>query len=249
MSARAAVKPIAGLVLGGEPRVNLIPPEVGERARRRRTRGYLVVAVIAVVALVLAGYAVATVRAIAIHQILEAEKVRTSELLDQRAEFADTIAVTQAVRVIELTREQATSTEVLWADIFDEITAQLGTSTFAEWSAQAPAPWVAPLEASNALAKPLVATMTLTVRSTSPLDSAALYRRLLDLDATADMSYTFLEQPDGELLYLATMTLNLNSDALANRFPLGGGEGETASDDSADSTGSTDTEGQTDEGQ
>jgi hypothetical protein len=247
VSPRAAAKPLAGLVLGGEPRVNLIPPEVGERARRRRTRSYLVVAVVAAVALVLAAYAAATVRSLAVHQILEAEKTRTTQLLEQRAAYADTIAVTQAVGIIELTREQATSTEVIWADILDKITAQLGTSTYAEWSAQAPAPWVAPLATSTPLAKPLVATMTLTVRSASPIDTSALYRRLLELDATADMNYTFLEQPDGELLYLATMTINLDADALAGRFPHDGADAADTTTDTTDTTDTT-TQESTDEG-
>ncbi len=227
MSGRAAPRALPGLVLGGEPRVNLIPPEVGERARRRRTRGFLVAAIVVVTALVVAGYAVATIRAIAVQQQLAAAQARTQTLLEQRAQYADTAAAARAVSVVQQTRLQATSGEVLWADVFDEITAELGPNTYVEWSADSPPPWVAPLEAAGALGKPRVGVITLSVRSAGPLDSTALFTRLRALDITADMSYQVIELPTGETTYLTTITLNLAAESLALRFAEGGDQEST----------------------
>lgn len=219
MSGRAAPKPLPGLHLGGMPRVNLIPPEVGERAARRRTRGFLVVAVIAVVGLVGVGYALATVRAIGAQLELQAAQARTQELIDQRAEFAETAAVTQAVRLIEQTRIDATSGEIVWADIFDKITAALQTSAYVEWAGSAPPPWAAPVGGSNDLVTIARAgSLTLVVDSTSPAESTALYRRILALDVTAEMSYELIELPTGQPVYRTTIVILLADEALAERF-------------------------------
>lgn len=219
MSGRATPRPLAGLVLGGEPRVNLIPPEVGERARRRRTRGFLVVAVIAVVGLVVAGYALATLRAIGAQFELEAAQARTEQLLAQRAEYADTAAVTHAVGVIEQTRIDATSGEVVWGEVFDEISAVFGTNTYVEWTASAPPPWLAPIGGSTSLVTLARAgALTLVVDSASPAESTALYRRILALEVTAEMSYELIELPSGEPVYRTTIVILLADAALGERF-------------------------------
>ena len=219
MSARAAAKPLAGLVLGGTPRVNLIPPEVGERAARRRTRGFLVVAVIAVVGLVAAGYALATIRAIGAQFELDAAQARTQELLAQRAEYADTAALTQAVGVIEQTRIDATSGEIVWADVFDEISGVLGTNAYVEWSGGSPPPWSAPIGGSTStIALARAGALTLVFDSVSPADSTALYRRILALDVTAEMSYDLIELPSGQPVYRTTIVILLADEAVSGRF-------------------------------
>lgn len=256
MSARAAVKPLAGLELGGEPRVNLLPPEVGERVRIRRTRGVLVALAVLSVGLVAVGYSFATLTAIGAGAALAGAQARTSELLAERAEYAQVSSLLSASATIEEVRANATVGEVVWADVLDEVTAILGEDGFTsngyyKWSALSAAPWATPLAPGGDLRAPRVATITLTVQSANPIESTSLARRIAQLDMVADVSVDASELPQGEMLWQTTMTINLNEKAISSRNDESSDADATADEVAGQDEGEQGSEGeeQSDEGQ
>ncbi len=237
MSARAA-KPIPGLVLGAEPRAHLLPPEVSERGKAKRTRGVLIFLVVLVLLATGAAYGLVSFQAIQAQAALAASQARTLELIDQRAEYTDTVAVTRSRDVISEVRLNATSNEVVWADILDKVSAKLPPNSYAEWLAQGTTPWDSQLGAAGPLREPRVASITLVVTSTIPFDATALFRAIKDMPEIADATVDDVTQPNGALTWDVTFTLNLSEEALAGRW-VEETEG-TTTDETAETEGADD---------
>lgn len=243
MSARAA-KPIPGLVLGAEPRAHLLPPEVSERGKAKRTRGVLIFLVVLVLLLTGAAYGLVSVQAIQAQAALAASQAHTLELIEQRAQYTETVAVTRSRDVISEVRINATSNEVIWADILDKISAQLSPNSYAEWLAQGTTPWASQLGAAGPLRESRVASLTLVVTSPVPFDATALFLAIQRLPEIADVTLDDITQPSGALTYDATFTINLSEEALSGRWVA---ETEETADDTTEST-TEETEGADDEG-
>lgn len=209
----------AELVLGGEPRVDLLPPEVELVKKARAQRRILVLLVVLAIAVVGAGYGLATIRAGAAQLGLLAAQERTLALIDEQAQYAEASAATRLLATIEATRSQATSTEIVWADVFDAITEVLPPNTYAAWNATSRLPWEPELTASGPLREPRVGTLILVITSAQPIEATTLVRALDDLDGFADASLDILERVSDDGAYQTTVTLNLGVDALAGRFP------------------------------
>src|SRR5690606_21459274 len=79
----------AKLTVGGEPRANLLPPEVAQAARARATRRRMTVVTLLVIAVIVAGYAAATLRSMHSQQLLDAENARTLALLEEQAKYVE----------------------------------------------------------------------------------------------------------------------------------------------------------------
>lgn len=118
-------KEAATVIVGGSPRADLLPPSVREAIRRRPIVRRLV-ALVALVALVTAvGVAGATYLALNAQQALADEQRRSEDLLAQQLQFADARAVNNALNNAVTAREAATSAEVDWEALLDEIRASL----------------------------------------------------------------------------------------------------------------------------
>jgi Tfp pilus assembly protein PilN len=96
-------------------RVNLLPPEIEEARRLRRTRGVLAGGLAAVVVVLGAGYAYT------IHDRQDAERdladvqARTAVLRREQAKYADVPRVTAAIDAAEGARQTALANDVEWA--------------------------------------------------------------------------------------------------------------------------------------
>lgn len=220
MSARAAkpLKAVPGLVLGGEPRVDLLPPEVLQATKARRARGLLGVAVVVVVLLVAGGYGFAMLRAISAQSDLAVAQAATVALLDQQTQYAEAAQTANLLSASEQTRALATTNEIVWAEVFDVISANMSAAGYRAWTASAPDPWAPALVPDGPLREPRVASMKLTVVTLSPPDAAALFSKLNTIKGIADATIDEIVFGDESALYETKITINLNADALANRF-------------------------------
>lgn len=217
MSARSKA---TALVLGGEPRVDLLPPEVelAKKARaQRRILGLLVILAIVVAA---AGYGLATVRAAAAQLGLASAQERTLALIAEQSEYAEAARVTQLLSTIEQTRSDSTQAEIVWAEVMDAITAVLPPSSYASWTASSRMPWEPELTMSGPLREPRVGTLVFTINSAQTIEATTLVRALDDIEGFADASLDVIELKSDTGAYQTTVTLNLGLDALADRFPL-----------------------------
>lgn len=219
MSARTT-KPLPGLVLGAEPRANLLPPEVHERVKARRTRGYLVLLVIVVFLATAGGFAFASIRALSAQSSLAAAQTRTLELIEEKATYSEVIATTSALALITDTQVDATSTEIIWGEIFDRIGLVLPVGKYFvdSWDASFPAPWEAPLLQDAPLQEPRVGQLTLRLVTETFPESAALYRSVSGVEGVADVRIETVELPEGTPGYRTTIVVALSAESLSDRW-------------------------------
>jgi len=112
------------------PRVNLLPPEIIEGRRFRRTQIKLAAVVVAVVlaglaATVWSQYQVSVARSE--HEVVQA---RTEQLRTQAAAYAEVPKVLAQVDAATTAREQAMATDVLWYRFLDELAVATPTSVW-----------------------------------------------------------------------------------------------------------------------
>ena len=205
------------LRLGGEPAVNLLPPEVAQRAKAKRTRQVLSLLVVGSVLIVGAGYGVAFSRSVASQAELVGAQDRTQALLTEQLEYADATRATGLIASAENARELGASTEVLWDDAIDAVKTYLPDGArIASATMSAPAPWETELLPAGPLREARVATVTFVVTSQAQLDATGIIRNLRGLEGFADASPDLVIADDDG--FTTTITLNLNSDALSGRF-------------------------------
>lgn len=220
MSGRAAapVKALPGLVLGGEPRVDLLPPEVLQATKAKGTRRILVMVAILAVLAMGGGYGVALVRATGAQAALAESQARTLELLSEQGEYADATRYAGLLAATEQTLTLATTNEIIWADIFDVVTKYLAPNSYSDWTSEAPLPWEPALVPDGPLREQRVATMNVKILTLAPIDALPLFAKLEEIEGFADASVDKVAIPESGVGYETTITINVYVGALAGRF-------------------------------
>jgi hypothetical protein len=212
----------AAVVLGGEPRVNLLPPEVAQRKKARSARRGLVALVIAVLLVVAGGYGFVTVRAIGAQLEFAAAQARTADLLAEQMKYSEVTAITGQVQAVKDARSIAVSTELLWNDYYTKIRDVLpADSTMSSLVADGRAPWEPDTLPLGPLRMPRVATITFVVTSAAPFPVADFVAKIAKIPGFADVTSDVISK-DGEG-YTTQFTFNLGADGLSGRFPSGEG--------------------------
>lgn len=205
------------IILGGIPRANLLPPEVVQRTKSRGTRKMLGVLVGLVIVVAGSGSAAASLRAGQAQSDLLAAQASTQGLLAEQLTYAEATTIAGLVTTIEDARQLGTSTEVQWNGVLDEITTYLPAgASLASGSLVASTPWAPAPITGGPLRQPSVATLSLSVTSGEILEATDLVRRLAGLPGFVDATPTQVSNADG--VFMTTITLNLNTEALSGRF-------------------------------
>jgi len=206
------------LVVGGAARVQLLPPSVAARVRVRSTRRALVGIVVLAMMVSGIGYGLASAAVAASAARLLAVQDRTSVLLAQQGEFIEVQRVEERVNTATAARQMGSSTEIAWGDYFTAISASLpadvgltGLTVDSATPLQPFAQATAPLQGER------IATVVFAATSVSIPDVALWMDRLAGLDGYVDATPgSISQQTDGP--YEVTVTLHIDSDALASRF-------------------------------
>ncbi len=208
---------------GGEPRVNLLPPEVAQRSKVKATRRALIAVVIGAVVVVAAGYVGAYLYAADTQSKLVAAQARTADLLAQKAKLSDATAVANLLKTTTQAREVGASYEVIWASVLDKLTALLppGGSYFSLDGVQR-LPWDSALMPAGPLREPRTGNFTLVIQSATVLDGTVFAHQLNMVKGFADATQDKVEAVDGGASFKTTISFNINQDAFENRFPVGG---------------------------
>lgn len=217
------------LRLGAEPRVDLMPPEVRDKQRGRGIRRLLVIALVGSLVIVGAGYAAATMRATAATAELQQAQAHTSELLAQQLQYAEVTRLEALRERVLDDRALVTAREVLWKETLDPLLRLLpeGASIVAV-NVRAPALAEPDLQPAGALREPRVAEVTLVVLTPGIPPVTSWLRALENTPAFADAIPSVVSLDDGG--YTTTLTLNVDDEALAQRF----GDANVAPADSGD---------------
>lgn len=219
------------LVIGGEPRVCLLPPEVllqREQKAIRRRLGVGVLAAVAVVVLAVGGTFALNVQAQA---LLLVEQSRTADLIVQQAEFAEVTRVQYHLDLTTAAQQVGASTEIDWKDYLQQVQASLPASVAIETVAiDAATPVSLFAQPTAALQGARMATVTFTAKSTVLPDVPAWLRSLAQLPGFADAlpSAVTLDETTG--VYTASITMHVNDGAFSGRFAPEGAAAETAPD-------------------
>lgn len=205
------------LILGGEPRVFLLPPEAAAREKARSARRLSVLFLILVIVIVGAGYGYASLTNSNAQAALASSQAETASILNQRKEYAKASSVASLVTGVTAAKTLGASTEVLWAGLIDAVRATLPDGALIQSATmKARAPWEPEFTPAGPLRQPRVATLSLVITSPTILDATAIVRSLVDVPGFADATPDTVTESGGT--YSTTVTLNVNEKALSNRF-------------------------------
>jgi hypothetical protein len=211
------IAPQSGLVLGGAPRVELLPPEVALQEKARSTRRGLIGLFIVVLLIVIGGYGAAVLHGQQAQSDLAAAQARTGAIQAERQKYGAVTTTDALITDIGSARTLGASTEIIWSNMLDSIRASLpGGVTITSATMKGTAPWETALTPAGPLREPRIATISLVISSPTIFDATDIVRSLVSVPGFADATPdTVTGGTDG---YSTTITLNVNDKALSGRF-------------------------------
>jgi hypothetical protein len=205
-------------VIGGDPRVDLLPPEITAEQKGRRLRRGLAVAVVAVVLVTGAGIAAATWEAERSQANLAVVQARTTELLAAQGEYIEVRRAQEEVDATVAARRLAASVDIDWTDYLQQIRARLpGDVVIGAVVLDAGSPWVPYVQATAPLQPSRVATISLTLTSPTLPSVPDWLDAMATLPGYADSAPTRVALLDTGA-YEVSLTLHVNAEAFSNRF-------------------------------
>ena len=220
------------LVIGGVPRADLLPPEVRQAVRDRRTTRYLAYGVVVAIALSVIGTVYAFGNSIASQANLAFEKDRTVKLLEEQEQYAVARATAAQIDLIIEAREQAMATEINWNEYFKAIEATLPEGVVIE---QMIIDSVSPIDELPVTEIPLqtgwVALLTVKAASATVPDVEKWLDDLKGVKGFAGVAPPVEVKEGGTAAYTVTMQILVNTDAYALRFAEKDIKGDKAGSD------------------
>lgn len=203
-------------VVGGVPRVSLLPPEMATAAKASATGRGLVFLVVLVTAVTGSGIAAATLAAGDAQTLLMNAQTETRTLLKEQGKYSAASDLEELLATVEDAGSFGTSTEIDWSEYIGSLTATMSPGlVMLDATVSAAAPWEAPLLVTGPLRAERVATMLLRVKSLSEAEVSAWVRTLEALPGFADTSIDGWTHDDSG--YIARVTLNVATGALTDR--------------------------------
>jgi Tfp pilus assembly protein PilN len=206
------------LIVGGEPRAVLLPPEVGLRRRAKQLRRTLGLSLMGVILLTAAGYSAATWGAMQSQAALADAQQRTALLVGEQAKYIEVHRVQDQVLTAEAALQIGASTEIDWKSYLEGVRAVLPSDvsidTVTVDSASPLVPYgqpTAPLQAQRA------ATLTLTLTSPALPTVPDWLTAMKSLPGYADGAPTSITRSE-EGAYKVSLVVHINEGAFANRF-------------------------------
>jgi Tfp pilus assembly protein PilN len=209
--------PVEGLIIGGEPRVHLLPPQVLARKKGRALRRRLGVGFVAVIVLVAIGIGAATLSMISSQSALLTAQQNSTSILQQQAKYGDVLKVKADAVTIQTSQKQATAQEISWQPFISSLEATLPPgASITSISTSIDSPFAVAPPVTDPLQGPRVAT----VGATLTMDQSTIAGWLDSLPALkgfVDVTPNSVTLGTGSS-YVVSITLHLSKDALANRF-------------------------------
>ena len=208
------------LTLGGEPRADLLPPDLKARREGRALHRALTIALVGVVLIMGASIGAVSLKAALNQNDLAAAMLRTDEILLETTQYAEVSQIQDQYTTTLAVRGLGLSTEVDWkaylADIRSILPADVMIDTVSVTTAS---PWTTFAQSTVPLMKPRTASLAFEL--TSPgLPTVPLWLEgLRDLPGYADASPGSITRSD-DGSYVVSLALNINASALSNRFAV-----------------------------
>ncbi len=224
------------LIVGGEPRVDLLPPEVlqGRAAKATRRRlGVGVVASVAVVALAAGGCFALSIQAQA--ELLTAQ-ARTGDILAEQGKYIEVTKVQFHLDLATAAQQVGASTEVAWRDYLTQVQATLPASVVIDTvSIDSATPVALYAQSTAPLQGARMATVSFSAKSAVLPDVPTWLRSLATLPGFADALPGSVTLDEESGVYTASITMHVNAEAFSHRFAPEQ-PADVAAPDAADST-------------
>ncbi|MFF9565292.1 hypothetical protein ACF1AJ_18235 [Leifsonia sp. NPDC014704] len=212
------------LVVGGEPRVDLLPDEIRALRRSSATRRALGLGVAAVLVLTIAGVGGSGLLAASASSRLRAAQNATTELLAQQGKYVEVRKVQDEIKTVEAAQKVGASTEIDWRDYLVKVQQTLpATVSLQTITIDSASPLVAYAQATAPLQGARVATLTISAHSPQLPQVPSWLDALRSLPGFVDAvpGSVTLDEQSGE--YTVNITMHIDQDAYSKRFT---GEGK-----------------------
>ncbi|TFC91823.1 MULTISPECIES: hypothetical protein [Cryobacterium] len=207
------------LLIGGEPRVDLLPPEVHQERAAKVVRRHLGLGVIGVVAIMLVSAGAATALAMQAQQQLAYEQSLTPGLVAEQSKYVEVREVQGDVDKVKAAQQVGVSTEIDWKKYLEGVQAILPASVTIETVAvDSATPLAIYAQPTAPLQGPRVATVGFTATSTVLPDVPDWLTSLATLPGFADALPGSVALDETTGIYTATITMHVNDAAFAERF-------------------------------
>ena len=207
------------LVIGGPARANLLPPEVGLAAEGRAMRRKAIALIVVAILIAVAAYAGATVVTIASQVQLAAANDRTAELMKEQSKYVVVQQVTAMLDAAAAAQRVGTSTEIDWKKYLDEIQASLPAGTLVtNFRAETSTPLLEFVQPTVPLQGSRMGELSFTATSQALPDVESWLIALSKLPGYVDASPGTITLDEKEGIYLVSITMHINKDALLLRY-------------------------------
>lgn len=214
-SSRTAGK--APLVVGGQPRANLLPPEVTLKRKQLKTRRALRGGVL-LVALATAAACAGTFGIASVAQARYAAAQQTqADLVLEQAQYSEVKAVQSTITTITAGQQVGASTEINWRDYLRKLQATLPAEVLLQSvSIESGTPMSAYGQSDGPLQGARVASLNFTAQSAALPSIPDWLRSMATLPGFVDATPGTVRQDSGG--YTAQVLLHINTAAFSLRF-------------------------------
>lgn len=209
-------------VVGGLPQVNLLPPEVRAARGLRNLKRWLAMALVLVLVLCTAVFALAKLSKAAADNELTAAQAETQRLQKEQQKYAEVPRVLGALQNATTARTLGMATDVSWSSYYAAVTAVLPADVSISSlvvTTQSSSGSAAP--AANPLQVPSVGQIQFTGRSTTVPNTAAWLDALNGIPgfANAWASNAAISQSQNKTIYYnVSVTVQVTPEAYTHRF-------------------------------
>ena len=208
-----------GLILGGIPHADLLPPELRAAERDKSIVRMALTAVVVVAALIAGGIGYASFRALTSQNLLQEEHIRTDDLLAQQLQYAEARQIANQIDDALTARRLGTTTEIDWKSYLDEVNATLPAGVMLTSIA---VDSLSPVESAGSVEGPLqedwVAKLTITATSATVPDVEAWLNDLTGLTGFAGIAPPATVTGSVNGGYNVAIEVHVNTDAYLLRF-------------------------------
>jgi hypothetical protein len=207
----------APLVVGGEPRANLLPPEIILKRKQLKTRRALRAGVL-LVAVVTAAACVGTFGIASVAQVQFAAAQETqARLVAEQGAFGEVRDVQNTIATITAGQLVGSSTEIAWEEYLTQLQGTLPAGVLLKNVAiESGTPMAAFGQSDGPLQGARVAALTFTATSATLPTFPEWLRSLAELPGFVDATPGSVKQENG--IYIAEVLMHINSEAFSMRF-------------------------------
>lgn len=204
--------------IGGESRVDLLPPEVRFARKAKIIHRRLGFAVFLVIILMAGEIALVHAQAIQAKVELSIEQANTTSLLMQQRKYGEVQKVQNEITTIQAAQQVGTSTEINWEQYLTSVQATLPQNvTLDTVNIDSATPFAPYTQATAPLQGSRIATLSFTAKSSTLPEVPAWLNALTTLPGYADASPGSVTRNDSGT-YSVSITMHINEAAFTHRF-------------------------------